>query len=218
MIKISEDVIKGMYGCKTKTELKQYLSRDALKYETMTSNWKRKLVYLLASNPASTQHYLWRYVKCLRYCEYYYSNSSVAKTTNLITLYYSLKYIYKISCLRKLSYRLGIQIPPGCFKEGLQIFHYGSIIVNEDARVGVDAIIYAGVLIGAKNNQAPIIGDRCFIGAGSKILGGVHVGNDVTIAPNAVVVHDVPDNAIVAGVPAKIIKYKDNAKTNPNKL
>ena len=39
-------------------------------------------------------------------------------------------------------------------------------------------------------------------------MGQVKVGNNVTIAPNAVVTHDVPDNCVVAGVPAKIIKYK----------
>ena len=41
-----------------------------------------------------------------------------------------------------------------------------------------------------------------------KFLGGVIIGDNVTIAPNAVVVKDVPDNCVVAGVPAKIIKFK----------
>lgn len=41
-----------------------------------------------------------------------------------------------------------------------------------------------------------------------KNSGGVIIGDNVTIAPNAVVVKDVPDNCIVAGVPAKIIKFK----------
>lgn len=43
---------------------------------------------------------------------------------------------------------------------------------------------------------------------------GVKIGNNVTIAPNAVVVKDVPDNAIVGGVPAKIIKFKDESTSN----
>lgn len=47
------------------------------------------------------------------------------------------------------------------------------------------------------------------IGAGAKIL-GVHIGNHVTIAPNAVVVKDIPDNAIVVGIPARILKFKEN--------
>lgn len=47
-----------------------------------------------------------------------------------------------------------------------------------------------------------------------RYLGGVKIGNNVTIAPNAVVVKDVPDNAVVGGVPAKIIKFKDESTSN----
>lgn len=54
----------------------------------------------------------------------------------------------------------------------------------------------------------PTIGDNVFIGTNSCILGNVKVGNNVVIAAGAVVVHDVPDNVTVAGVPAKIIKEK----------
>ena len=43
---------------------------------------------------------------------------------------------------------------------------------------------------------------------------GVKIGNHVTIAPNAVVVKDVPDYAVVGGVPAKIIKFKDESTSN----
>ena len=42
-----------------------------------------------------------------------------------------------------------------------------------------------------------------------KYWGGVKIGNNVTIAPNAVVVKDVPDNVVVGGVPAKILKIKE---------
>lgn len=87
-------------------------------------------------------------------------------------------------------------------------------MVNQKARIGDYAIIYPGVIIGKKDNKCPVIGHHCFIGAGSKILGGVKIGNNVTIAPNAVVVKDVPDNAVVGGVPAKIIKFKDESTSN----
>ena len=43
--------------------------------------------------------------------------------------------------------------------------------------------------------------------------GGVKIGNNVTIAPNAVVVKDVPDNAVVGGIPAKILKIKKHEST-----
>lgn len=53
------------------------------------------------------------------------------------------------------------------------------------------------------------IGENCYIGTGSTILGPVKIGNNVTIAAGAVVVKDVPDNCIVAGNPAKVVKWKD---------
>lgn len=63
--------------------------------------------------------------------------------------------------------------------------------------------------IGQKSEtEVPVIGDNCFIQLGAKVIGGVRVGSNVTIAPNAVVTHDVPDNAIVGGIPAKVIKFK----------
>ncbi len=49
------------------------------------------------------------------------------------------------------------------------------------------------------------IGNNCWIGDKASILGGVHIGDNVIIAANSVVTHDVPNNCIVAGVPAKII-------------
>ena len=52
----------------------------------------------------------------------------------------------------------------------------------------------------------PTIGNNVSLGANVTIIGPVHVGNNVTVAAGAVVVKDVPDNCIVAGVPAKIIK------------
>ncbi|WP_289089151.1 DapH/DapD/GlmU-related protein [uncultured Veillonella sp.] len=51
-----------------------------------------------------------------------------------------------------------------------------------------------------------IIGDDVWIGGNVTIIGGVSTGNNVIVAAGAVVVEDVPDNCIVAGVPAKLIK------------
>jgi serine O-acetyltransferase len=53
-----------------------------------------------------------------------------------------------------------------------------------------------------------IMGDNCYVGTGATILGPVRIGSNVTIAAGAVVIDDIPDNCIVGGVPAKIIKYK----------
>jgi serine O-acetyltransferase len=53
----------------------------------------------------------------------------------------------------------------------------------------------------------PVIGDNVYIGPGAKIIGRVNMGSGVAIGANAVVTKDVPDNAVVVGVPAKVISY-----------
>lgn len=58
----------------------------------------------------------------------------------------------------------------------------------------------------------PVIGDNCFICTGAKILGAVHLGNNVVVGANAVVVKSfLDDNVTIAGVPAKIISCKDSS-------
>ena len=53
-----------------------------------------------------------------------------------------------------------------------------------------------------------MIGDNVIICCGAKVIGGVNIGNNTIIGAQALVIHDVPENAIVGGVPAKVIKYK----------
>ena len=67
--------------------------------------------------------------------------------------------------------------------------------------------------IGARIEPGAIIRDRVEIGNGAVIIEGVQVGNNAVVAAGAVVTQDVPENAVVAGVPARIIKMKDE-KTN----
>ena len=50
------------------------------------------------------------------------------------------------------------------------------------------------------------IGDNCFIGGGSFILPGVSIGNNVIVGMGSVITKDVPDNCIVVGNPARIIR------------
>lgn len=54
---------------------------------------------------------------------------------------------------------------------------------------------------------SPVIGNNVLLFAGAKIIGNVNIGNNVVVGANAVVTHDVPDNAVVVGIPAKVINY-----------
>jgi serine O-acetyltransferase len=88
------------------------------------------------------------------------------------------------------------------------ILHSTGVVINSDVKGGDKIFIESGVVIGAEKRKSPTLGSNIFLGSGAKILGSISVGNNVTIAANAVVVKDVPDNVVVAGVPAKIIKER----------
>jgi serine O-acetyltransferase len=89
-------------------------------------------------------------------------------------------------------------------------FGYGGIgiVIHKNAIIGNNCFISHQVTIGGKTgySKVPIIGDNVIIGSGAKIIGPVSIGNNVQIGANAVVVKDIPDNKIAAGIPAKIIK------------
>lgn len=89
---------------------------------------------------------------------------------------------------------------------GLFIQHGYCTIISARS-IGKNCWINQGVTIGFKDgSDCPTIGDSVKITAGAKVLGDVHIGNNVIVGANAVVVKDVPDNCAVAGIPAIVIK------------
>ncbi len=92
-------------------------------------------------------------------------------------------------------------------------FGYGGIgvVLHKRAEIGNRCIIGTNVTIGGKSGEinVPKIGDNVYIATGAKILGDVKVGNNAIIGANAVVLKDVPENAVVGGIPAKILSFKN---------
>ena len=82
------------------------------------------------------------------------------------------------------------------------------MVIHARAVIGKNCVIGQCVTIGgrSKHYAVPIIGDNVYIGAGAKILGPVKIGANSVIGAGAVVLNDVPENSIVVGVPAKVIK------------
>jgi serine O-acetyltransferase len=87
---------------------------------------------------------------------------------------------------------------------GLYVPHpVGTVVMAE--RIGSQVTLVSGITIGMRNvHRFPIIGDRVYVGAGARVLGGIRIGDDASIGANAVVLHDVPDNAVAVGVPATV--------------
>lgn len=105
---------------------------------------------------------------------------------------------------------LKCSIPASCKIGGGTKLAYGGIGIVIHARcvIGRNCVIGQGATLGGKSRwyEVPVLGDNVYVSAGARILGPIRIGNNVVIGANAVVVKDVPDNCVVAGVPAKIIK------------
>lgn len=79
--------------------------------------------------------------------------------------------------------------------------------------IGEYCYVLQGVTIGkgkqTELGKRPVIGNHVFIGTNAVVLGGIRIGDNSIIGAGAVVVHDVPPNAVVGGVPAKVLYYRD---------
>ena len=84
----------------------------------------------------------------------------------------------------------------------------GRATVGARCHVGAGAVL-AGVVEPASATPV-IVEDGVLIGANAVVIEGVHIGKNAVVAAGSIVISDVPDNAVVAGVPAKVIKMKDD--------
>jgi len=89
------------------------------------------------------------------------------------------------------------------------IEHQGGIVIHGDSIVGDECVIRQGVTLGNRHLDAPfdapVLGKRVNLGAGAKLLGRIHIGDNASIGANAVVLQDIPANATAIGIPARVI-------------
>ena len=109
----------------------------------------------------------------------------------------------------------GIEIHPKA-KIGKNLFidHGMGVVIGETSEIGDNVTIYHMVTLGGispsidSNNQRdikrhPTLKDNVVVGSGAQVLGPVVLGNNAKIGANAVVTKDVPENAVMVGIPAK---------------
>ena len=107
----------------------------------------------------------------------------------------------------------GIEIHPGA-TIGRRFFidHGMGVVIGETAEIGDDVLIYQGVTLGGTGNEQgkrhPTIGNNVVIGTGAKVLGSILIGNNVKIGAGSVVVHPVPDDSTVVGVPGRVVRSR----------
>ena len=181
---------------RSKNDLIYCLMKDG---ENFKSVRKFKFLSRLHKNPIDDQIIIWRYIYALRHVEYHLNNRGI---------YHLFMQKVWLILLRHYSYKTGFQIPPNTIEEGLTIWHWGYLIINEKTKIGKNCTLYPGIVIGHKEagGPSPVIGNNVFIGSGAKIFGGLTIGDNVTIASNSVVTKNIPSNTVVGGVPSVIIK------------
>lgn len=181
----------------SKRELREILNYERERWKLPKAHswfdWlKIRLIFLF--HPGSPYQYMY----CLRNLEYYQKKDGY----KLHKLYYSYK-------LKVLGLRTGIELFPGVADIGVKPNH-GKCIVSRSARIGRDTIIVGFVTIGGVGGMrddagVATIGQKCFISTGVRIIGPVHITDNVVLGANAVVVKDINEPGTYVGVPARKI-------------
>jgi serine O-acetyltransferase len=128
----------------------------------------------------------------------YFNSTKISFISRLIMRYIRVVY----SCDLPSNLKLG---------SGVVLKHNGlGVVIHPDAIIGENTQIYQNVSIAGRNNRGtPVIGRNVFIGCGACILGGITIGDNVSIGANSVVLDDIPSNSVVVGIPGKVIKTNE---------
>lgn len=186
----------------TKSDLKEYLRKD---HEAFHFRYP-----LLSRFSFSENGTMFAYIKNLRYLEYY-TNKRQRPWDKILRLWHFMRWRY-------LNLKHQLYILPNCVGPGVSLVHHGYRRIDSIKSIGSNCTILPMVLIGKKtplsDTSASTIGNNVYIGAGSVILAPITIGDNVTIGAGSVVTKNIPDNAVVAGNPATIIRYQYSDITN----
>lgn len=185
----------------SKVILKEYI--DADKSRNMVNCSAKYLLiepFLSLFGVVRESFYVRKYLLVLRKLEYYTNVRTHYGGGSIMRFFYTIRW-------KQLSNKYGIYIHPNTVGKGLYIPHFNGGIQLNCISMGEFCSVSSSVVVGNKGTQdnRAIIGNNVELTIGCKVIGKVVLGNNVIVAPNSVVIKDVPDNAIVSGVPAKQI-------------
>ena len=115
--------------------------------------------------------------------------------------------------------RYGVEIAPAAtIGRRFMIDHGMGIVIGETAVIGDDCLLYQGVTLGMTGKHGgkrhPTLGNNVLIGAGTKVLGPVYIGDNARIGAGSVVLCNLPANCTAVGVPAEVVRINNKA-VNP---
>lgn len=181
---------------RSREDLRFYLQEDKKQYDLRHPWW-------LGIFCGSELSHAYRLVRSLRKYEYALNDS--------YSFWGKLRLAFRTLSHKRLAFKYKIFIVPNRVGYGLRIRHFGGGIYINCHSMGNYCGITSGVVVGNKgsNENRATIGNNVGLTLGCKIIGKINIGDNVTVAPNSVVVKDVPSNAIVSGISAKILKFKE---------
>lgn len=160
----------------------------------------------------------------------YKKNKGNIKSQLIISSFRISNYFAKGSKLKKLlglpfrlfhrffiEWILCVEINDKCeIGKGLKLYHGQGLVIHENTIIGKNVILRHNTTIGAldSSSKAPKIGDNVNIASNTVILGDISIGNNVTIGAGSIVIKSIPDNCVVVGNPARIIKTLKEVKND----
>lgn len=116
-----------------------------------------------------------------------------------------------------------IEIHPGA-TIGRRFFidHGSGVVIGETTIIGDDVLLYQGVTLGGTGNERgkrhPTLGNNVVVGTGAKVLGNITIADNVKIGAGSVVVHDVPSNSTVVGIPGRVVRVRSEGTLEHGRL
>lgn len=179
-------------------DLKFYIHEDL-----RVNKSQNYLKYFIGLYIGREKSHIIRWLKSYRVYEYAFNIRKRSFFHKLFYLLCKIRY-------NRLSFKYKLfALEPNMIGYGLKIAHLGGGIIINCIKMGNYCSVTSGVVIGNKNNQdnRAIIGDNVGFTLGCKVIGKLKIGDYAVIAPNSVVIKDIPEYCVVSGVPAKVIKF-----------
>jgi serine O-acetyltransferase len=174
-------------------DLWEYWKSDYRRY----FNYGAKRLTILLLTPGFIYCFYMRLCKYLKVSKYHVPLYPFYLLFRIVLIHYEYKFGIQIPYITKIGY-------------GLYIGHFGTIVVHPQSVIGNNVNLSQGITIGLKGSGVPTIGNDVYLGPGAKVIGHIKIGNNAAIGANCVVTKDVQDNAIVVGVPGRVISLRGN--------